>query len=118
MQTSKPDSFTSLSLSADDVASGRVFGFAIAGAILWHVEPGVGQHHRADSALPHGGYALGGRWADRSPKAETLFGIIAWPRLPWGGAICGAPVLLIASRGFADSMRGCWPARSAQCCAL
>lgn len=48
------------------------------------------------------GYALGGRWADRSPKPETLFGIIAWAAFSVGLVPFAArPVLLLASRGFA-----------------
>jgi spermidine synthase len=49
------------------------------------------------------GYALGGRWADRSPRSETLFGIIAWAAFAVGLVpFVARPVLLLASRGFAD----------------
>ena len=49
------------------------------------------------------GYALGGRWADRSPKSETLYSIVAWAAFAVGLVpFVARPVLLIASRGFAD----------------
>ena len=47
------------------------------------------------------GYALGGRWADRSPKFETMYGILAW-----GGFLAGLvplvarPVLRSAADAF------------------
>jgi len=47
------------------------------------------------------GYALGGRWADRSPKYETMYGILAW-----GGFLAGLvplisrPVLRAAADAF------------------
>ena len=48
------------------------------------------------------GYALGGRWADRSPKPATMYGIIAWAALTVGLVPFAArPVLLLASRGLA-----------------
>ena len=53
------------------------------------------------------GYALGGRWADRSPRPETMFGIIAWAAFCVGLVPFAArPVLLLASRGFADFNTG------------
>jgi spermidine synthase len=53
------------------------------------------------------GYALGGRWADRSPKSETLFGIIAWAAFAVGLVpFVARPVLLLASRGLADFNAG------------
>jgi len=49
------------------------------------------------------GYALGGRWADRSPKSETLYSILAWAAFAVGLVpFVARPVLLVASRGFAD----------------
>ncbi len=49
------------------------------------------------------GYALGGRWADRSPRPETMYGIIAWAAFGVGLVPFAArPVLQLASRGFAD----------------
>ena len=47
------------------------------------------------------GYALGGRWADKSPKFETMYGILVW-----GGFLAGIvpliarPVLRVAANGF------------------
>ncbi len=53
------------------------------------------------------GYALGGRWADRSPKSETLYSIVAWAAFAVGLVpFVARPVLLIASRGFADFNAG------------
>jgi len=49
------------------------------------------------------GYALGGRWADRSPKPETLFGIIAWAAFTVGLVPFAAePVLRLADRGITN----------------
>ena len=49
------------------------------------------------------GYALGGRWADRSPKTGTMYGIIAWAAFAVGLVpFVARPVLLLASRGLAD----------------
>jgi len=53
------------------------------------------------------GYALGGRWADRSPKSETMYGIIAWAAFAVGLVpFVARPVLLLASRGLADFNAG------------
>jgi spermidine synthase len=53
------------------------------------------------------GYALGGRWADRSPNPQTLFGVIAWAAFTVGLVpFVARPVLLLASRGFADFNAG------------
>ncbi len=49
------------------------------------------------------GYALGGRWADRSPKPETLFSLIAWAAFAVGLIPFAArPVLSLTVRGLAD----------------
>ena len=49
------------------------------------------------------GYALGGRWADRSPKPQTLFGIIAWAAFAVGLVpFAASPVLRLADRGITD----------------
>jgi spermidine synthase len=49
------------------------------------------------------GYTLGGRWADRSPKPETLFSIIAWAAFTVGLVPFAAnPMLLLADRGVAS----------------
>jgi len=51
------------------------------------------------------GYFIGGRWADRSPKLQTMFGILAW-----GGFTAGLvpfisrPVLRMAAEAF-DQLR-------------
>lgn len=53
------------------------------------------------------GYAIGGRWADRSPHSETMYGIIAWAALAVGLVPFEArPVLLLASQGLADFNAG------------
>src|SRR5512136_2931136 len=53
------------------------------------------------------GYALGGRWADRSPRSQTMYGIVAWAAFAVGLVpFVARPVLLIASRGFADFNAG------------
>jgi spermidine synthase len=53
------------------------------------------------------GYALGGRWADHSPRPETMFGIIAWAAFAVGLVPFAArPVLLLASRGLTDFNMG------------
>ena len=47
------------------------------------------------------GYAVGGRWADRSPRRETLFGIIAWAAFAVGLVPFAAnPVLRLADQGI------------------
>lgn len=49
------------------------------------------------------GYAVGGRWADRSPRRETLFGIVAWGAFTIGLVPFAAnPALRLADRGIAD----------------
>src|SRR5512136_10690 len=53
------------------------------------------------------GYAIGGRWADRSPRSETMYGIIAWAAFGVGLVPFAArPVLQLASQGFADFNAG------------
>jgi spermidine synthase len=45
------------------------------------------------------GYFLGGRWADRSPKHETFYGIMAWAGFSAGVVpLIARPVLLRAAR--------------------
>ncbi len=47
------------------------------------------------------GYFLGGSWADRSPKYETLFKILAWAALTVGLIpIASRPILRLASQAF------------------
>jgi spermidine synthase len=47
------------------------------------------------------GYFLGGRWADRSPRATTLYQIVAWAGFLTGIVPFAAyPVLSLASRGY------------------
>jgi len=47
------------------------------------------------------GYFIGGSWADRSPKFETLFKILAWAALTIGLIpIASRPILRIASQAF------------------
>lgn len=49
------------------------------------------------------GYALGGRWADRSPRFETVLGIVAWAAFLLGLVPFAArPVLELSIQGFAD----------------
>ena len=49
------------------------------------------------------GYFLGGRWADRSPHAETLYQIVAWAGFAVGVVPFAAhPVLSLAAPGFTD----------------
>ena len=49
------------------------------------------------------GYTLGGRWADRSPRAETLYGIVAWAAFLVGLIpFVAHPILTLAVTGFAD----------------
>jgi len=49
------------------------------------------------------GYAIGGRWADRSPHPATLYGLIVWAALLIGLVpFVARPVLLLAAQGFAD----------------
>lgn len=49
------------------------------------------------------GYSLGGPWADRSPRFETLYGIIAFAGLAVGLVPFAArPVLVWAEQGFAS----------------
>jgi spermidine synthase len=47
------------------------------------------------------GYFIGGNWADRSPKYETLFKILSWAALAIGLIpIASRPILRIASQAF------------------
>ena len=47
------------------------------------------------------GYFIGGSWADRSPKYETLFKILSWAALAIGLIpIASRPILRIASQAF------------------
>jgi spermidine synthase len=47
------------------------------------------------------GYRLGGRWADRSPRPQTLFGILAWGAFALGIVpFIAAPVLRAAATAF------------------
>jgi spermidine synthase len=47
------------------------------------------------------GYGLGGRWADRSPKAETLYRILAWGAFSLGIVpFISSPVLRAAASAF------------------
>lgn len=49
------------------------------------------------------GYTLGGRWADRSPRADVLYRIIAWAAFLIGLIPFAAhPILSLAVAGFAD----------------
>ncbi len=53
------------------------------------------------------GYFIGGSWADRSPRFETLFKILAWAALAVGLIpIAARPVLKVASRAFDDLALG------------
>ncbi len=48
------------------------------------------------------GYALGGRWADRSPRRVTLYQITFWASINLGLVpLLARPILLLAARGFA-----------------
>ncbi len=48
------------------------------------------------------GYFLGGRWADRSPRASTYYRILAWAGFSAGLVpIVGRPVLLLAAQAVA-----------------
>ncbi len=47
------------------------------------------------------GYFIGGAWADRSPKHETLYAILAWASLTVGLIpIASRPILRLASNAF------------------
>ncbi|MBP9676835.1 MAG: fused MFS/spermidine synthase, partial [Anaerolineaceae bacterium] len=47
------------------------------------------------------GYFIGGAWADRSPKYETFFGILAWSALTIGLIpLVSRPILRLASNAF------------------
>ena len=47
------------------------------------------------------GYRLGGRWVDRSPHPQTLFGILAWGAFTLGIVpFIAAPVLRAAAAAF------------------
>ncbi|MGH2593248.1 MAG: spermidine synthase [Anaerolineae bacterium] len=49
------------------------------------------------------GYALGGRWADRSPRADVLYRIISWAAFAIGLVpFVAHPILSLTSIGFAD----------------
>ncbi len=49
------------------------------------------------------GYAIGGRWADRSPRADVLYRIIAWAAFLIGLIpFVAHPILSLAVMGFAD----------------
>jgi spermidine synthase len=49
------------------------------------------------------GYFIGGRWADRSPRPATLYQMLIWAALLVGLIpFVARPVLLLATRGFAD----------------
>ncbi|HBY97299.1 MAG TPA: spermine synthase, partial [Chloroflexi bacterium] len=49
------------------------------------------------------GYWLGGRWADRSPRATTLLGITTWAAFFLGVVpFVATPVLRLALRGFSE----------------
>ncbi|HET7088213.1 MAG TPA: fused MFS/spermidine synthase [Anaerolineae bacterium] len=49
------------------------------------------------------GYALGGRWADRSPRADVLYRIIVWAAFLIGLIpFVAHPILSLAVTGFAD----------------
>ena len=49
------------------------------------------------------GYFLGGRWADRSPRADVLYRIVAWGAFLIGLVPFAAhPILSLTSIGFAD----------------
>ena len=51
------------------------------------------------------GYTIGGKWADRSPKAETFFSILAWASLLIGLVpLAARPILRAASQAF-DNMQ-------------
>lgn len=53
------------------------------------------------------GYFIGGTWADRSPKFETLFKILAWASLAVGLIpIASRPVLRVASQAFDELALG------------
>jgi predicted membrane-bound spermidine synthase len=47
------------------------------------------------------GYFLGGRWADRSPKAETMYSVMAWGAFTAGLVpVFAHPVLMNAAQAF------------------
>ncbi|HJW84533.1 MAG TPA: fused MFS/spermidine synthase [Anaerolineae bacterium] len=49
------------------------------------------------------GYTLGGRWADRSPRADVLYRIVAWAAFLIGLVpFVAHPILSLAAAGFAD----------------
>jgi len=49
------------------------------------------------------GYTIGGKWADRSPKLETFFTILAWAALLIGLVpLAARPILRAASQAFDD----------------
>jgi len=49
------------------------------------------------------GYFVGGRWADRSPRPTTFYGLVAWAGLLVGlTPFVARPALLLAARGFAN----------------
>ena len=51
------------------------------------------------------GYTIGGKWADRSPKLETFFTILAWASLLIGLVpLAARPILRAASQAF-DNMQ-------------
>ena len=53
------------------------------------------------------GYFIGGAWADRSPKHETLYKILAWASLAVGLIpIASRPILRIASEAFDQLQMG------------
>ncbi|MCZ7567509.1 MAG: fused MFS/spermidine synthase [Ardenticatenaceae bacterium] len=53
------------------------------------------------------GYWLGGRWADRSPRATTLLGITTWAAFFLGVVpFVATPVLRLALRGFSELSGG------------
>lgn len=53
------------------------------------------------------GYFIGGPWADRSPKYETLFKILAWAALAIGLIpIASRPILRLASEAFDELALG------------
>jgi len=53
------------------------------------------------------GYFIGGAWADRSPKHETLYKILAWASLAVGLIpIASRPILRVASEAFDQLQMG------------